>query len=611
MWTIKPLYVIIDIERFFVDKQTKRVELANCLKKLSSFRTPYYIDVFQRACQLYRELYVLPFFEKVGIAAAPMEFNMHEMEDDTVATYWGFKNLVKVNIGRILKRTGQDKVKAAFDGVMSVAHEHRHNGQREAAIAIYAGQDLEPYKQSFGENIHKSGQGFIDEKAGRVLIHDEKRVKTMLDFCPELVGDLRKIATFKNIKDLIDICSNALYYQSTIEKDARKWEREVALICINDMKEFFSEKDPVIKMIREQIEEDIKSDHNGDQSYQPIVNKLQSTFFNLKPARFELFAKEMYQVQVKGLRAFQKGIEDDKLIEREKQMRETLRNAIVLYAGKNVDIKDKEQKLKSLRQLRLLFVKHGYMAAADVLKDAGYLAEIDFVDEYFNILKKEEVTSESFDKIKMLSIGKVNDLINGYIEEGKTEYVEKILQKYNVESIKSILIWQSHTYQLKRDRGEVVRTPAEFEYITENNLYLALQERLIKLQQMKKEGKLLFDDIDDYINMLARFCEIVEVDFSKKVQIFEGSEMLREVRYTLLELYKNAEELALEYATLRKGYKPTEDEYRYANAEDRKPFLLDEKYREGRIKNIYGTNEHRRMAERKEAEEEFDRERGK
>lgn len=590
-----------------MDRQLKREEFAKCLKKLSSFRTPYYEEVFKRACLLYRELYVLPLYAKIGKTPAAMVLCESGIDENTIGNYYCHDNVVNINVGRVMNATGQDKVERALEAVIGIGHEYRHNLQKEIALSMYQKEKLDQYKNVIGDDAEVVGLAYIETRAGVLLYGTKKESSTLLEFFPALVLDVKRECGYENFDDLVKVCSRALYYQSAIEVDARKIEREVAQQCADDMKEFFLHDKFPLALFQRKIDDDRIIEEKNMPEYKPIVKKIYHFFDQLKPARFERFAKELYRMQIKGAIAYQAGLGDDADMKEVDKMKDLLKRAISLYADKNIDYKDLNNKKRILNSLRNVFVKHGYTAAADALKEVG-ISDSDYAEEYFKLIKTEDITSESFEKIRILTSSKVNELLKGYIESGKTAFVEKVLQKTTKESITSLMVWQTRTYQRWLDEG-VSKKPFDYESIAENNIFLALQERYVELKKLQKQGKLLFDDVDDYIKMVAAFCRNADIDYTKKDQKFEGSEMVREIRYTLLELYKSAEALALEQATLMRGYKPAGDEYRFACPADRIPYLLKAKDRELRIKRIYGENEYERVVTERQVVEEIEKER--
>lgn len=589
----------------FMTRDEKREEFAKCLKKITSFRTPYYEEALKKACILYRELYVLPIYEKIGKQPAAMVMQERGMDSKTVANYYCHDNLVNINFGRVLEATGKDKVDRALEALLAIGHEYRHNLQKEIAQSLYQNEKTERYKNIVGNDAEVIGLSYLHTRAGVLLYGHKKEARTLLQFFPALLMDIKKEVGKKDYEEVVKLCDRALYLECAIEVDARKMEIAIAKECLRDMQEFFRTDKLPIEVMKEAISGFEEYNKDCKVAYVPIVKKIYAFFDQLKPAKFQRFGKELYRMEIKGALVYQEGYGDDSEIKKLSEKKELLKDAIAMYANKNIDYKDLKHKKKMLGVLRNIFVKHGYTAAADVLKDGGFLSDNDYADEYFEILKNENITAQSFDKIKILSSGKVNELLKIYIESGKTAYVEQILQKASSEAITSALVWQTRTYQRKLQSGEVTKKPNDYDYIIENNIYLALQERYIELKNLQKKGNLLYDDVDDYISMLASFCKLLGIDYTQKQQKFTGSEMSQEIRYTMLELYKSAEQLGLDLATLMRGYKPAEEEYRYACPVDRGQYLLNTKQREMRIKNIYGEREYDRVADERFIAEEY------
>ena len=139
----------------------------------------------------------------------------------------------------------------------------------------------------------------------------------------------------------------------------------------------------------------------------------------------------------------------------------------------------------------------------------------------------------------------------------------------------------------------------------QQNLLGELTRYYATLVQKQNDRKILFDDIDDFINLIAKFCKVMGIDYKSSTQEITGNSMVKEVKLVLLDLYRKAETLGKKQVELMQGYMPSDEDYRFGNAEDRKPYLLKGQNKELRIKRIYGACEYERVVTEREAEEEF------
>ena len=589
----------------------KKRQLAKNLKLLFNPRTPNYLQLFEETCLLYRELYVLPCFRKLGIEPAKIEFVYKGMDKKTVGAYSSHNNTISINCERIQLYTGDTKVSLAFGGIMCVGHEGRHNEQCVVSMALNEGKALDKFESSFGYDIIEAGKVYRDIHISKAMYRSDE-ARTLLEFFPEVYKDLKILyGKNKNFEEIVEMCNEAIYVLSPIEIDARKVERIIMEQCANDMDKYLPKKsgysDEVVEFCRFLVEDDRKNRDREERKYAPILKRIEGAFGDLKPASFAKFGKMLSKEQRKGFMAYQAGQADKEELDKIEFKKKTLRNAIKMFASKNIDFDNVDNYHIQLENLRKTFIKHGMLEVADIFKEEGFLD--DYLsgegNEYFDILTKEEVSKESFGMIKKLSRVKINELLISYLSKEQTEFVGEIIAQAHPDTIANLLSWSTATYRRKYAYGEVIYSPNDVEEIMQQNLLGELTRYYATLVQKQNDRKILFDDIDDFINLIAKFCKVMGIDYKSSTQEITGNSMVKEVKLVLLDLYRKAETLGKKQVELMLGYMPSDEDYRFGNAEDRKPYLLKGQNKELRIKRIYGACEYERVVTEREAEEEF------
>ncbi|MBP3344738.1 MAG: hypothetical protein J6K97_00855 [Clostridia bacterium] len=578
--------------------QEKKKRLGELLCKLFEKDLCGYLNVFQEACLLYREIYVEPIFKSLGLLPAPLTFS--DSMKRNVATFNGSR--VCINLNRVLDLSGgyYGRKKSAVEGIMSVGHEYRHNIQKLYADCLRGNKPNILLKAYLGDIADQLGMAYLDHREGRELygeVENRNEARAMLTLFPNLLEDVKKEIANKGLRDIIKICNEAIYHQHLIERDARAEEHRVFKIFIEDMKGIIDNREVLNELERCLLSAETK-EYNSNVLYQPIVKKISHAHAQMSPKDFKKFGFNMRENQIKGMIAMQYEGENVYQLEYEDQL-EIMKDAIKIFGDRHIDLSNPQSRSKALDEIRLLFIKHGFNFDLDYIF-WGFPS-----DDVFELLKEEDVTSESFDEVRLFSDKEVNEILASRTKKGQTIFVEKALEYVDKKSLSKIMAFGSQTLKRKVESGEVCYMTNIYEEMSQNNILTVLKERLSFLKQKFQEKKILFDDVDDYIKMLAAFCKKMGIDYVEKVLPAEGSDIQKDVEQQLLHLYEKAEALACEIASVMKGYRLSEEEYSYASPADRKPFLLSGGNADARVKILYGQTEYDRIQNEKRIMREY------
>ena len=585
--------------------EEKKKELAVCVTELYNPNTKNYENILQHACNLFRQIYILPIFESLSILPASMKFSF-DMEEQTLGDYSGSTNVVRLNLGRILKNSGRLRVERAFQSLYCIAHEYRHNLQKEMAYSLYKSHKNISLESYLGNDAQIIGMEYLFSHQGKGLYgaRGDDASKTLLQFYPELWDEM-KVKTYKfNLNEVASICDQALYFEHPIEVDARAEEEKFYKIFVGDMAKLIKDE-KIIKAIHSSAWNILKVDSSTKEYYQTIAKKVNDAYSKMSVEDFQKFALDMHKLRLKESFASKKGEDSSKYTKDFDLKQKILKNAILLYHNKHLDIYDHNKRTDELDKLRLGFLKYGLSFASNIF-DENYLLGRTVGEEYFQMLKNQEITSEAFVKVGMLSDKNINELLVCYINRGQTIYVEKIFQKVNKDRIKKIMYMGAKSYSNRQNRKKFDNDEVA---IICNNVLDALQERIDLIEEKAKAGEVKFDDADDFINMMYSICEKFGIDLKQPFAYQDNGDYELEMKFLIRKLYQRAETIARRIAVQMAGRDLSRNEYSFLCPEDRKVYKADQKQSELRTRRIYGQVEYDFKRFEQEIIDEFNAER--
>lgn len=587
-----------------VEREEKLQELELLFQRLSSVRTPNYHEVLKKACILYRELYVLPWFENANIQIPPMVFVEKGMPETTVARYNATDRVIEINSRMMFLLMGKDKVDGSFMFLNSIGHEYRHALQHEVA-KLFMRDDLAAIDKIEDKQLVSAGKSFINVLKGKVIYDNKEDIKLLFKFFPRLFQDIEAMCDNEDkFDDIVKIAADAMYYKEEIERDARSQGRNLLGQCMDELGQLHTEgKKDYLKKIKQVIDDDLTTEKENNRELLPIVKKIEGTIAKLGNATFEDFGMKLYKGKIKGLRAYQEG-KGQELYQASENKKALLKKLVNFYVHKKLALYDEKQRKTAQDQLFSALIKKGLLLERGFLSEVELLEKISSYNFYYQVLKQEEVSKNSFDLIRTIDRYQANDLIISYLQKGQMEFVEEILERLDKREVESFLYYSTCGFRKGVESGDIVRPGDEPLEIMEQDLLGQLAKIYTDLSNKQKEGKVLFDEINDFYVVLLKICDIIGLDNSNKEYIL-GSEIEKEMKLWLMDLKSRTEKLALKQIELMLGYQPTKEEFSIDNVEDRQRFLLKGKNKELLIKNIYGNSEYKRVVAEREANEEY------
>ena len=424
----------------------------------------------------------------------------------------------------------------------------------------------------------------------------------MFKFFPELYKDIEALLdNDSSYEKIVTTTAHANYFREEIEKDAREQSFNLFNECIEEIEALQLVGCDVLSRMKNCVASEIAIEKEIFRSLLPIMKSVDGAVFKLGHAKFADFGMQLYKGKVKGMRAYQEG-KGNSLLKSSEDKTKLLKDIIKFYLSKKVGKYDEEKRLEDLEQLRSILVKNGILLERGFLFDIKLLSKMTDYDDYYEILKSEEVSKESFDLVQGITDSKVNDLIIFYLQKGQMVFVEEIISQIDAKTLRNFLFYSTSAYRKGVEKGEIFQNK-EAEIIKEHNLLRELSNAYVVLMNKQKEGTLLYDEVDGFFVVLKKLCEKVDVNMEKDEA--EGSPIKREMRLWLIDLYHKTEALAMKQVELIMGYCPTTDEFSLDNQEDRAKFLLKGKDRELWVKKVYGLSEYKRVVAEREANQEY------
>ena len=584
------------------NRKEKLEELALYLTRLNRANTPNYFDVMKKALELYRELYLVPLFEAIGEKAPPLMYVEKGIGAHTAARYNATQRCVEINYRRIFSFCGNQKVNETFGAVIFLGHEYRHALQHIVACRVI-NKDDNFINKIEDKKLASAGKNFVNVMQGKAIYDSEEDVKLLFKFFPELYKDIEAMCdNDTSYEDIVKTTSNAIYYREEIEKDAREQSSVIFNQCIDEMGKLQLVKQDVLATMKKILDLELSTEKENYRQLLPIMKRVDGSLFKLGNAKFADFGMQLYKGKIKGLRAYQEG-KGDSLLKTTEEKTKLLQDIIKFYVSKKVGQYDEEKRQQHLAQLRAMLVQNGLLLEKWFLSEVKLLNKItDYDDYYYQILKSDEVSKESFELVRGITDSKVNDLIIHYLQNGKMVFVEEMLKHLDMKQVRNFLLVSTNGYRRGIDRGNIIQN-TQTQVMMEQNLLGELTNVYVSLMKKQKEGTLLFDEIDEFALVLKKFCEVVHIDLN--ANDIEGGSIEKEMKLWLVNLYSETEKLAMKQVELMMGYRPTADEFSLDNPEDREKFLLKGKNKELWIKKVYGYSEYKRVVTQREANEEY------
>ena len=573
----------------------KRKQLARLICELFNENRGNFVEVFKKACLLYRELYVEPVMKRLGVEVVPLEFAC--MDRGCIAYHDGTS--VCLNTRFVEKAPKEERTEYALMGLISVAHEYRHHLQGVYAQSVEDGREIQIIREHIGSNaieVANAYNNYIRDVGLYGDVESRNEARAMLALFPEIIKEIQPYTGEDELNKIIEVCNEAIYHQHLMEKDARGEEMRVFRRCLEDIRDVFPRKD-IFSILEKYFQDCSKGEYALSKSYQVIAKKIDDVYSRLSVKDLAKLGFDLKSAQIKGFIAKQKGTENkyNKIF---KDKMQVLKEAISIlkdkYAGKRINRFQVED------ELRRMFIQHGFYFAMDGENNA-------LLDgKYFKILNEELITSDAFDKSNYLSKDEIGKLIVNYIERNQTKYVEKLLSRFDHATIRNVFSNAVESHQTNEGKAHFFGK-TQIKTTKESKIVKALQAKFAELKQKNQDRTILFDDVDDFINMITALCDKLGVDYKSRVKMPEGDEFERETGLALLSLYGKAEVLAFDIATAMRGYQPNRAEFR----EDKSDYLLDEEYWLERVKRIYGELEYNRIINERRAMEEYFQDEGR
>ena len=478
--------------------------------------------------------------------------------------------------------------------------------------------NAEKYIKIIGDDISPIAEKYIEESTslGKGLRQDD--IPALLFVFPELALSLEEGHDDVNAEQLLD---GAFYRGLAYEIDARKFENEVFDVFISDMRKYIANTQLLEKL--EEYSKQRKEEEKINDSLIAIRKSLDEYYNDLPKVFVEKFGsvveRTFHILMLDGIEAgYTRDVVDMALLSYSAE-------AIEMYIRSCGNAGEKV----SIDSLKVALLAKGYKTAAricDKVKESEDIKSYAGDYGYFNVLMNDEITIDSFeDGLLSLTDNQVCALLEKYIREGKTEFVNEVVEATlnrgqwisDGEGTEVLLsnfaqLLQQETSAHDRLKSE---TPSVFDLLFKNdcqsNIFAALQQRIDTLIEMRAKGMMVFDDVADYLDMIR--CMMVAVGaipLPKAIKRTEGESERQEVVRRLNDLYIKAYGVAKGFLELEMDVELEDGDLDFG-----KMFIGNDFRRQQggvehwiRIRKLYGEADYMRRREKIEFYEEMEEE---
>ncbi len=509
--------------------------------------------ILKATCQDYVDLFIKPKLD--GLNLLPMEFAISK-NDNILGQYDPQDNAIKIYINKVMNSLSLgENIYAVGDLLTTVGHEYEHSFQdnffelmENNSLANLREYNI--YKKIIGNNAHA-----MVEELDKIDLGDSG-IENLLKFNPGLFKEIKKLTDAQE-NEIIQLCSNALYLKFADEIDAREKGLEFLQNCADS----YPKDDNFHKLLMVYISDEKEHENSLQKQFFPVADKLNDFIKNISVSDYVEFAKAMKKEK---LIADQMGMLShdyevsyiDYFIKKE-----IMNSAAGFILAKNNELDYENKSKEEIKNIIQTLIKKGYPEAAVALKENEDLDYSSFKDDYFSILKNQDITQDSFAFISELTSSQKQELLCKYIDEGKTLFAQSML------------------FEMSPDE---ITAPNK-----SNSVLDCIENRIDALQQKVKNNTAVYDDIDDMICLLADMCQMESVPYYDKDAQFDESEL----KTRLYNAYKTAEKIGYEQVVKMQGYEPRPDSYRYAHASDRASYTMTGEKQQKRLIDLYGANE--------------------
>lgn len=577
----------------------------------------------EEACIIFKNIYIQSYYGILGKDLATLEFDRSEIASATRADYSPNENNVTFYMGNkgfslspqfhphqtemlsiedFFKRGKiENFVLICF---WIIAHEYQHNLQSRGSDALLP-----------NNNIAKSlVEGITNKYAWQIVDQDQmqRRKGEKLDHL-----DVLSLAIIKNRdfspQELYDI-NFALYFQSFCEQDARQTSLNFISLFIKDIEKFLPQS------INQAFEEQsilFASENECQKSYYKksfkayedmLQNISQEDYLNY----CNIIEQEFYKEQADLNDNYETTLFSNKTgsimlkgVERESYFHLLLLKSSFKFLLQSVS-QDKayihdlnKDDFEKIKKFDLLLLKNGLdfavMQLDDYLADQFTSAErslyrADMLQDYYNMLKSEEITSKSLLFFDRLTYEQQSDIFCDFIRQGKTEFCKEIInpnKDSNLLLAPNFLIGPLYFNRLGKD--DQYRDP----FIYESEILDEIDTRLTTLQNRLVQDELLLDDINDMSSLLLTMCNQKGVLINGQINhINDGDAQNKEekIKKRLYNLFIKAEELV--YRQMMKS--GNGHWFQYGQVDDRGKLLLHGKEADQRFRKLYGPIEYQK-----------------
>lgn len=546
----------------------------------------------------------------------------------------------------------------------TMLHEYEHNLQYRGSSAL----------QSFGLIQKSFVEDFADKYAWELKKEEDYYATKEIE--DEDVESLYEVFSKGRKHNYKVPDGHSFYYHQAIERDARMASNSMMMKFLVEMLRCGMDSDSAhIKIAR--CAEEIYNEERKfwmDEGLNDLVRVLDNIttedYIEYCKTIWEKLEKDqakIYAVYEQQLEKAKKGeIDKSQIINLQKTLTEhfcrdyeRILSRALLFKSYDVDLdvggyflknKDKAQ------QILLEFIRMGYSAIVNELYSMGSGRVIE--QNLFQMFKHGDICTESCDFVDDLTWEHKSEILIDYLRDGKFEFYSRILEDYNkgYQMVNPLLEYIGYQWfafaninymQSNMDSTEIKKRIESINarYDNKNNIddfdelrsliiesekdnikngpaFCAFQEKFEELKKQQEQGKLVYDDIDDYISLVAQMCELLQIDYREDeiyfVNDIEGEEPIQKIFQSedpvmdyisqfFYNLYVESERLAFKEVCKKLGYVPSVDQYRFAHAGDRRMFRLKGEAADKRYREIYGDTAYQYMIMQRKLAEEYDR----
>lgn len=557
-------------------------------------------DALKKILTAYRELYVKPYFGAFGKHLAPLKFDdtppAQTIENNISYEIYTKDNIVTIYLG-VLDLYKDKFEKMSYNPfillmVSGVGHEYEHNFQwKGGEVAKKLAKDKEKYRAEINSATSKFAYEIAEGLDPEYYLENQKdNIRALL----ELTNSWDEFSKTESKDKIVEDCAQAVYLNRYLEIDARAAERKIFETFVKDAEKLSNNETFVrnLKSVLEVLGE-------AEKIYQGTETGLHGYNYNLYLNVLEKLEKSNYEYFINYAKCLTQAMNEEytkqlldydesgKLLLQEDYVygqfyRDVLIKAFCFLTDMSKDKTAFSNHINTDKMLdfELALLKFGVPIGDYLFTQEFTYAEGEkesFLEKYFEMLKKGDITFESFSRVSELSLGQQKELLTTYISRKQTEFVTNMLCEVDSDELETLLAGEPGS----KDENIVDQIG--------KRLYGILLD--LENSRQSQDGKSInYDDINDMINMLANICQMRGVPFYDATPDLQSSiKSGQDFDAKLLELYMLAEKLGYEAVCQIKGSEPRPDAYRFAHAQDRERYIISGEDAKFRRQKIYGS----------------------